>query len=87
MDTASLKALEGKLTALVEQHRELKAKYAHAQQELARLRAAGGGADAGADAGADDGEPQTRIDLLLREREEVRQKVENMIKALEDFEE
>ncbi len=84
MDTATLKALESKLTALVEQHKELKGKYALAQQELARL-SAGGASSAPAPAGGD--EPQSRIDMLLREREEVRQKVENMIKALEDFEE
>ena len=84
MDTATLKALESKLTALVEQHKELKARYALAQQELTRLRA-GGAVAAPTPAGGE--ESQTRIDLLLREREEVRQKVENMIKALEDFEE
>ena len=81
MDTATLKALESKLTALVEQHKELKAKYALAQQELARLRAGGAGVPKGED------DSESRVALLLREREEVRQKVENMIKALEDFEE
>ena len=85
MDTATLKALETKLTSLVEQHKELKAKYALAQQEIARLRAGGAPAVHAATGGGD--ESQLRIDTLLREREEVRQKVENMIKALEDFEE
>ena len=87
MDTATLKALESKLTALVEQHKELKGKYALAQQELARLRAGGASSVPAPAGGAGGDEPQSRIDMLLREREEVRQKVENMIKALEDFEE
>ncbi len=75
MDPGSLKALEARLTALVEQHKELKAKHQLALQEIERLKATQG-----------EGEVRERIDLLLREREDVRQKVENMIKALEDFE-
>ena len=76
MDSASLKALEAKLTALVEQHKELKARYQIAEQEIERLKHSVG-----------EGDLKGKVDLLLREREDVRQKVENMIKALEDFEE
>jgi chaperonin cofactor prefoldin len=80
----ALKSLESKLTALVEQHRELKERFHQAQEEIGRLKKAGPGAAGAAD--GDSGDLQHKIDLLLKEREDVRLKVENMIKALEDFE-
>ena len=88
MSNPALKSLEAKLTALVEQHRELKDRFAQAQEEIGRLKKAGPGAAGGSGGSSEEvADLNHKLDLLLKEREDVRQKVENMIKALEDFEE
>ena len=88
MSNPALKSLEAKLTALVEQHRELKDRFAQAQEEIGRLKKAGPGAAAGGSGSSEEIiDLNLKLEMLLKEREDVRQKVENMIKALEDFEE
>jgi chromosome segregation ATPase len=88
MSNPALKSLEAKLTALVEQHRELKDRFAQAQEEIGRLKKAGSGAAGGGSGSSEEvTDLNHKLDMLLKEREDVRQKVENMIKALEDFEE
>ncbi len=88
MSNPALKSLETKLTALVELHRELKERFSQAQEEIVRLKKAGPGAAGGGSGASEEiADLNLKLDMLLKEREDVRQKVENMIKALEDFEE
>ena len=86
MTNPALKSLESKLTALVEQHRELNERFHDAQEEIGRLKKSGAGGGASGASSEEAVDLQHKLDLLLKEREDVRQKVENMIKALEDFE-